>query len=388
MADRDDDLTLEDLVDEQAEERREKRRGRRRGQRRSPVTRFLPLVLVLFVVLGIGAGGVYGYNWVTSNVNLESEETDYPGPGSGEALVNVEEGDTGTDIAKKLVEADVIKSTGPFVTVFSNSPDAANIEPGVYRLKKQMAAGDALTMLLDPSSLAGHRVIIPEGVRTSKVWERVSKATGIPVEDFEKEAKDYTSFGIPKNPANSLEGYLWPGRYDIPEDASARDVIAMMWGAMEEQLTERNIPKEDWHRVLTLASIAEKEARDAEDYGKVVRAIENRLAGVGEAGGKPMRLQLDSTIAYVTGREAISTTPEERKADNPYNTYLHDGLPAGPIANPGAATIEAAQNPPEGTWLYWVTVNTDTGETKFADTYAEHQKNVAQWRAWAESKGG
>jgi len=139
--------------------------------------------------------------------------------------------------------------------------------------------------------------------------------------------------------------------------------------------------------VLTLASIAEKEARSSDDYGKVVRTIDNRLAGVGEAGGNPMRLQLDSTVAYASGKNTISTTPEERASDSPYNTYVHDGLPIGPISNPGGATIDAALNPPDGPWLYWVTVNTDTGETKFAATKTEHDANVREWQEWAKTKG-
>lgn len=366
----------------------ERKRGRRRAaaRRGGGARRLLPLMLVLLLIVGVGAGGYYGYSWITSNVSLESEADDYPGPGSGEALIAVDEGDTGTDIAKKLVSAGVIKSSGPFVTVFSNTPDAANIHPGTYRLKKQMTSDGALKLLLDPASLAGERVIIPEGMRASKIYERLSKQTGIPVEDFTKAAKDYRKLGVPENPAKSVEGYLWPGRYDIPEDATAEQVLTMMVKRMDEELTKLNVPERDRYRVLTLASIAEKETRSEDDYGKVVRTLDNRLEGAGAAKGHPMKLQLDSTVAYASGRDSISTTPQERASDSPYNTYVHEGLPIGPIANPGAKTIKAALNPPEGDWLFWVTVNTDTGETKFANTWAEHEKNVQQWKDWAKKK--
>ncbi|MCW1805670.1 endolytic transglycosylase MltG [Brachybacterium squillarum] len=360
----------------------------RRRRRRGPLRRALPVLLVLLVLGGLGVGGVYGYQWLTSNVSLEQEDPDFPGPGSGEALVQVAEGDTGTDIAKTLVDAGVIKTTGPFITQFSNSPDASGIEPGLYRLKKGMTSSDALTMILDPANVAGHRVIVPEGLRAEKIWAVLSEATDIPVEDFEAAAKDYTSFGVPENDAKSLEGYLWPGRYDVPEDATAGEVISMMTDRMQTELEKLGVAPEDEHRVLTLASIAEKEARDPDDYGRVVRTLENRLEGVGEAKGKPMKLQLDSTVAYFTGSDTISTTPAERKQDSPYNTYLHEGLPVGPISNPGKATIQAAIDPPEGDWLYWVTVNTDTGETKFAATYSEHEKNVQEWRDWYDAKQG
>ncbi|QCR54014.1 endolytic transglycosylase MltG [Brachybacterium sp. SGAir0954] len=360
----------------------------RRRRRRGPLRRALPVLLVLLVLGGLGVGGVYGYQWLTSNVSLEQEDPDFPGPGSGEALVQVAEGDTGTDIAKTLVDAGVIKTTGPFITQFSNSPDASGIEPGLYRLKKGMTSSDALTMILDPANVAGHRVIVPEGLRAEKIWAVLSEATDIPVEDFEAAAKDYTSFGVPENDAKSLEGYLWPGRYDVPEDATAGEVISMMTDRMQTELEKLGVAPEDEHRVLTLASIAEKEARDPDDYGRVVRTLENRLEGVGEAKGKPMKLQLDSTVAYFTGSDTISTTPAQRKQDSPYNTYLHEGLPVGPISNPGKATIQAAIDPPEGDWLYWVTVNTDTGETKFAATYSEHEKNVQEWRDWYDAKQG
>src|SRR5699024_6319496 len=188
---------------------------------------------------------------------------------------------------------------------------------------------------------------------------------------------------IPENKAGSLEGYLWPGRYDIYEDQTAEDVIAMMWGRMEEELTAREIPEDEWHRTLTVASLAELEVRRPEDYGKVVRTIENRLAGAGEADGTPMKLQFDSTVHYAAGKSgSVATTDEERASDSPYNTYRRTGLPPGPIAAPGAGALDAAVDPPEGDWLYFVSVNTETGETQFAATWAEHEQNDEEWQAW------
>lgn len=347
----------------------------------------LPILLVLAVLGGLGFGGVQGYRWLTSNVSVEQEAADYPGPGSGEVIVEVAQGDTGTDIAETLVEADVIKSPGPFVNIFSNTREAAAIEPGVYRLQQQMTSAGALDALLDPSNLAGHRVIIPEGLNLTQIWPLLSEATDIPVEDFEEAAVDYTEYGIPKNSADSLEGYLWPGRYDIPEDATAEDVIQMMWDSMEKQLVARDIPEDKWHEKLTVASLAQLEVRESDDYGMVVRTIYNRLEGVGEAEGTPMPLQFDSTIHFLTGKAAsVGTTSAERKTKSPYNTYLNTGLPPGPIGAPGAETLDAAADPPEGDWLYFVTVNTDTGETKFAATWAEHEENVKEWQDWAATK--
>ena len=392
----DEDLSFDELAESQdSAEHGHEGRGRRRGGHRGEPRRrrggffraVLPVLLVIAVLAGLGVGGYQGYRWVTSNISVEQEAAEFEGPGSGEALVEVGEGDTGSDIAETLVDEGVIKTSAPFVTLFSSTKEAAKIEPGVYRLKQEMTSADALTMLMDPESLAGHRVIVPEGLRLTQIWDLLAEETGIPVEDFEAAAKDYTSYGIPENEAKSLEGYLWPGRYDILEDQSAEDVIAMMWGRMKEQLTAREIPEDEWHTTLTYASLAEMEVRNAEDYGKVVRTIHNRLEGTGEAKGSPMKLQFDSTVHYVTGKSAsVGTTDEERATKSPYNTYLHEGLPPGPISAPGSAALDAAAAPPEGDWLYFVSVNTDTGETEFAATWAEHEENVAEWQAWAADK--
>ena len=392
----DEDLSFDELAESQdSAEHGHEGRGRRRGGHRGEPRRrrggffrtVLPVLLVIAVLAGLGVGGYQGYRWVTSNISVEQEAAEFEGPGSGEVLVEVGEGDTGSDIAETLVDEGVIKTSAPFVTLFSSTKEAAKIEPGVYRLKQEMTSADALTMLMDPENLAGHRVIVPEGLRLTQIWDLLAEETGIPVEDFEAAAKDYTSYGIPENEAKSLEGYLWPGRYDILEGQSAQDVIAMMWGRMEEQLTAREIPEDEWHTTLTYASLAEMEVRNAEDYGKVVRTIHNRLEGTGEAKGSPMKLQFDSTVHYVTGKSAsVGTTDEERATKSPYNTYLHEGLPPGPISAPGSAALDAAAAPPEGDWLYFVSVNTDTGETEFAATWAEHKENVAEWQAWAADK--
>ncbi|WP_193104565.1 endolytic transglycosylase MltG [Brachybacterium sp. FME24] len=385
----DDDLSFDELAQNQTSETANRKGRRRAGRKRGGFfLSLLPVLLVIAVVAGLGYGGFQGYRWLTSNVSVEQEAADYPGPGSGEVVVEVAEGDTGADIAATLVEEGVIKTTGPFVGAFSTSPDAAGIEPGVYRLKQEMTSIDALNALLDPANLAGHRVIVPEGLRMTQIWPLLADASGIPVEDFEEAAEDYTAFGIPENSAGTLEGYLWPGRYDIPEEATAEEVIAMMWGRMEEELTAREIPPEQWHETLTIASLAELEVRNAEDYGKVVRTIRNRLEGTGEADGTPMPLQFDSTVHYVTGKSAsVGTTDAERQTKDPYNTYVNTGLPPGPIAAPGGATLDAVIAPPEGDWLYFVSVNTDTGETKFAATWAEHEANVKEWQDWAAAKG-
>jgi len=141
-------------------------------------------------------------------------------------------------------------------------------------------------------------------------------------------------------------------------------------------LTEKGVPQDQWATVLNKASLVEREARLPEDRPKVARAIENRL-------DREMKLDVDSSVAYGLGKPGTGlTTADTEDASNLYNTYRHLGLPPTPIASPGAASIDAVLAPAEGDWIFWVTVNLDTGETLFATTLAEHQENVALLRAW------
>jgi UPF0755 protein len=101
-----------------------------------------------------------------------------------------------------------------------------------------------------------------------------------------------------------------------------------------------------------------------------------------------MPLRLDSTVIYAEDLETNTTTPEDRASKSPYNTYRHKGLPPGPISAPGKASLEAAANPANGKWLYFVTVNFDTGETKFATTEKEFRKIEQEFQNWCQSHPG
>ncbi|MEY3277606.1 MAG: hypothetical protein RLZZ426_92 [Actinomycetota bacterium] len=125
--------------------------------------------------------------------------------------------------------------------------------------------------------------------------------------------------------------------------------------------------------ILTIASILEVEA-GIPDYQKVARVIENRL-------NKPMRLQLDSTVNYALGISKLQLTTDQMNVESAYNTYQVDGLPPGPIGNPGVAAIEAALEPVDGPWIYFVTVEPDTKLTKFAVTYEDFLKLKREFQA-------
>jgi len=147
-----------------------------------------------------------------------------------------------------------------------------------------------------------------------------------------------------------------------------------------ESLDAAGVPAEDAQRVLTIASIIQREGLTA-DFPKVSRVIQNRL-------DIDMKLQMDSTAQYGYGslhEGVVSSSAEALEDDNAWNTYVREGLPAGPIANPGDKAIDAAMHPAEGPWLYFVTWNMDTGETIFSATYEEHQAGIDQWHAWCDA---
>ena len=255
------------------------------------------------------------------------------------------------------------------------------IQPGEYEMRKEMKAADALAVLLDPANRKVAMVTIPEGMWASDVYATLSKATGHPVSDYEAAAKDPAALGLPTSAKGNVEGYLFPASYEFSSKNSAAEQLRVMVGKAVSQLARLGVNGEQAQRVMTVASIVEAEGRNPEDGPKIARVIENRLAA-------KTRLQLDSTVSYVTRTRTVTTTDAQRATPSPWNTYLVDGLPPGPIDNPGTAAIQAAVAPAPGPWLYFVAVNPATGETKFATTADEHAGNVAQFQAWCKANPG
>ncbi len=144
---------------------------------------------------------------------------------------------------------------------------------------------------------------------------------------------------------------------------------------MKNELLSFGVPESEWHEVLTFASIVQREAKLEEDFFKVSRVFANRLE-------IDMILQTDPTISYSYSGKDMSTLSVEEQIKHGYNTYLVKGLPPGPIASPGSLAIEATLNPAKGDWLYFVTINLASGETKFSKTLAEHEDWVVLLRKW------
>lgn len=354
----------------------------RAGSRRSERTRrrprgCVPLLVVLALLL---AGGWFGGGWALDKVRdlASSSDPDYSGTGTGSAVVEVREGDTSAAIGQSLKEAGVVKSVGAFVAAATADERSRSIQVGFYQLRKEMKATEALALLINPANQIQARVTIPEGFRKKDIAKAIVEKTDITQAQVDAALQDTAALGLPAEAGGEVEGYLYPATYTVVPGQSATELLRQMVAKTKQVEEELDIkvkaealgftPKE----ILTIASILEYEGSRDEDYPRIARAIYNRL----EDG---MLLQSDATVAYANNLTGtVWTTAEERNNPSPYNTYVHTGLPPGPIGSPGAKTIEAALNPAEGEWLYWLVVNLRTGETRFNETYSGHlrDKNV------------
>jgi UPF0755 protein len=359
---------------------------RRPGSRRAKRKR-TPGVgcLVAVVVLALVVGGLYLA--VSRGIGaLESRfgdgPDDYPGPGTGRVQFEVQQGDNATDIAQGLVAEDVVASAEAFTDAAANDDRSTGIQVGFYDLRREMSAQEALEVLVDPDNLvSGNGVTVPEGLTVDQIVDVLSEGTGIPARRFEQALSDPDALGLPSFANGEVEGYLFPATYDLGEDQSPRSILRTMIARWQQSADAADLtgrardlgytPEE----VMTVASLVEAEASRPEDRARVARVIYNRLEG-DETDGL---LQLDATVNYASGEDlGARTTEEDRQIDSPYNTYRYPGLPPTPIEAPGDAAIEAAANPADGDWFYYVTVDLATGETKFAETFAEHEQNVAE----------
>ena len=351
--------------------RMEKVERRQRKRRRHWLT---SLVIVITLV----AVGVLGYKAIGIMRDASAQAThaeDYKGEGEGEVTVTIPEGASGADIGDILQSKGVVASGKAFTNAAKNNPKGNTIQPGTYKLKKKMSASSALQALLDPESKGDHTLTVIAGSTKQSVKERLKKVGNFTDEQVEAAYADSAAIGLPAEAGGNVEGWLAPGTYDVAENATPKDLVKKMVSQTVTQLKELKVPKEDYQKVLIKASIVEREVNKEQYYGQVARVIENRLTQTdGETHGL---LQMDSTVQYGLGRDGgIPSEAENQDASNPYNTYVHQGLPPGPIGNPDEAAIKAVLNPPAGSWLYFVTVNLKTGETLFASTNEEQKANT------------
>jgi UPF0755 protein len=287
----------------------------------------------------------------------------------------------------------VVKSTAAFIDAAEANPRGKNIQPGTYKLKKQMSAESAVALLLDPKARVVNGVTINEGWTTLQVYAALSKKTGIPVKDFQAAAKDPKALGVPdawftrrdgKKVSGTAEGFLFPDTYEFPPKATASEILSTMVGKFVDTTTDLGFVDTAEQKMsispyeaLIIASLAQAEAGVPGDMAKIARVAINR------AYVKKMPLQFDVTTNYWltlndkgAKHSGKMTTAELEDPKNPYTTELKVGLPLGPINNPGKQALEAAVNPTPGDWLFFVLVDPKTKVSAFAVTNAQHDANI------------
>ena len=309
---------------------------------------------------------------------------DYPGPGTGQVKVSVVPGEGPVSVAAKLEDAKVVANADTFMAALSAS--GGTLSPGEYDFKQEMKNSDAVSVLLNEGQAKVMYFALSAGLRIDESLEAISEGSGLSLAQLKTLSNSPKQFGLTSK-AKNLEGFLAPGEYRFPLGTTAKEILTKLVKSTQDELKAQGVTDAaKQYDVVTVASIVQAEGGQAE-YKDVAGAIYNRLKPTNtETNGL---IQSDATVTYGLGKKTFHID-EAEKADksNPYNTYAIQGLPAGPIGSPGTTAIDAAAKPNNNDYLYWVTINLDTKETKFSKTLAEHNGYVEQYNAWCEANPG
>lgn len=348
--------------------------------------------LALFISLLVFGGLAFGVYVGVDRVKGMFTAADYNGGGTGEVTVEVLPDQYAADIANTLAEKGVVKSAKAFVEAAKKDERSKKLQPGFYKLRKQMAAAQALSLMLDPKSRLVNKVTLPEGLTYQDTFKKLSEVTKIPVEEFEKASQDLKALGLAdywftrqdkKEVAKSIEGFLFPATYDFPPNVDATAILKIIINRFNQEIEKLGFVdgvqaslRISPYEALIGASIAQVEGLDKDQEG-IVRVLYNRVY----SGKFPCNcLQVDSTVNYylrITGKGAKPSTEllnsELHNKKNPYNAHDVPGMPIGPISNPGTSALKAAINPPKHDYYFFLAIDT-AGNTAYAKTYPEFQK--------------
>lgn len=287
-------------------------------------------------------------------------------------VVNVEEGDSFYSIINSLSNEKKIKS--PFIIKIYAKLTGLDLEvvPGSHTLEKGMSVKDIAKTLKDTNNANAITITIPEGFNIEDIATRVEEKGICTKDEFLSAVKSYPLPSYVKdNPDKryNLEGFLFPDTYNFEIGVEPEYIIETMIKRFEEvwnEITEGlDIKEDDIEKIINVASIIEKEARVDEDRPLIASVIYNRLE-------QDMPLQIDATVIYAHGYYIENVRNRHLAIESKYNTYLHKGLPVGPICNPGAPSIKAALNPANTNYLFYLLASDD--EHYFTDNYDDFLK--------------
>ena len=350
------------------EHRRRRRRDRdESGRRRHPI--LLALLIAVAVLLAIAIGG---FVWAQGQIN--------PGGHRGpDVPVNIPAHSSTSKIGSILAKAGVIHNSTLFALYVRVEGDGPLL-PGRYSLPKNSSYGSAISALEAGPKLATDRLVIPEGYTVRQIAAAVAALPhGAQSTQGFLAAAASGEVRSPYEPArvNDLEGLLFPATYDVQQGQNAPYILEKMVGAFDDQASSLGLTAAAArlnvtpYQLITVASIVEREAKLPADRGLVASVLYNRLR-------LGMPLGADSTETYYLRLRNPQVEPSANQLNQPgpYNTRLNKGLPPTPIANPGLASLQAAANPPKGTYLYFVEVkpNGQLGYASSASGFAQLQQ--------------
>ena len=337
--------------------------------------------VVLALLVGIAAliaGAIFAFQG-------DSQSNDYQGEGEGAVTVIVARGDSLTTIGNTLTDAGVIKSTQAFLNASALNDQSASIGPGRYTLREQMSGVSALALMLDPVSRADSRLILREGLRLDQTLDTIATASDLPLSELEQVIENPDQLPLPDWADSKPQGFMFPATYELVGDETAQSLMDTLVSRFNQSASNVRLEEraaaigKSPYEILIIASLLEAELIP-EDFAKGAAVVYNRLDA-------DMPLQFDSTVSYALGIQELQLNNEQLKTESPYNTYQVKGLPPTPINSPGEAALEAALSPAKGKWLYFVAVNPDTRETKFAKTYDRFLQLKNIYREFLESNG-
>ncbi len=333
--------------------------------------RVLKGFLILVVVLGLAAAGAA---WMVYS-RVHEPFRGFEGP---EQFVDIPPGTGASGVGARLAEAGVVRDANTFRVALWVTGRARDLKAGEYRFDRASSAVEVIDRIAR-GDVYKRLVTFREGLIIAEMAAVFEERGFGPAAEFERAAKNRALIADLDPEARDLEGYLFPETYALPRGTTADELVGQMVGLFRK-LYEGGLQSEaaaaglTTRQVVTLASLVEKETARGDERPLVAAVYRNRLA-IG------MGMQADPTVIYAlrqVGRYDGNLSRADLQFDSPYNTYRYAGLPPGPIASPGLASIEAVLRPADVRHLYFVSRN--DGSHVFADTLAEHNRNVQEWQ--------
>lgn len=341
--------------------------------------RLIGVAICLVLLVALVVVGIVLYNYELQPVNVNNTEPDY---------VYIEDGMVIKDVAKLLKDNDLVRNEMVFTSYAGrHSYGGAQIQAATYELNQSMSTPEIFTKLVNGDSYQGpmSQIVFPEGQNLNEMAATVEASGFCTADEYKAEASDINKWkpdfpildSIPEDeiPERTLEGYLFPDTYEVAGTGTdaARSLVEKQLAKFTEIYTPSMKEKTEADGktvddIVILASIVELETKLPEDKATAASVFYNRMA-------QNIPLQSDITIDYINGTKTPVLTTEQTQVQSPYNTYINLGLPLGPICSPGVASIDAALNPAQTDYLYFV-ADMSTGKLHFNTTLEGHNQDV------------